>query len=172
MISDIILPIIILIIVSHGIYKRVDIFDIFCKGVKEGITTTLKIYPTILAMLIAINIFLKSNIIKSLTNILKPLFLLIKMPIEILPLVILKPISGSSSLIVMNELLKTYGPDSYIGKISSVIQGSTDTTIYILSLYFASVGIRKTKYALKVGLIADLLTIIIAIITVNLLFYN
>ena len=89
-----------------------------------------------------------------------------------MPQVILKPISGSSSLIVMNELLKTHGPDSYIGQISSVIQGSTDTTIYILSLYFASVGIRKTKYALKVGLIADLLTVIIAIITVNLLFYN
>ena len=152
MISDLILPLIILTIVSFGLYKKIDIYDTFCNGIKEGIKNSLQIFPTILAMLVAINILLKSNLISDLTN-------------------ILKPISGSSSLIVMNELLKTYGPDSYIGRISSVIQGSTDTTIYILSLYFTSIGIKKTKYALKVGLIADLLTIIIAIITVNILFY-
>ena len=170
MISNLVLPLIILIIVIHGIYKKVDIFDVFCDGIKDGLKTTLKIYPTILAMLVAINILLKSNLIKDLTNIIKPFFIAIKIPIEILPLAILKPISGSSSLIVMNELLKTYGPDSYIGLISSVIQGSTDTTIYILSLYFSSIGIKKTKYALKVGLIADFLTIIIAIIVINILF--
>ena len=166
MISDLILPLIILTIVSFGLYKKIDIYDTFCNGIKEGIKTSLQIFPTILAMLVAINILLKSNLISDLTNILKPILSFI-----ILPLSLLKPISGSSSLIVMNELLKTYGPDSYIGRISSVIQGSTDTTIYILSLYFTSIGIKKTKYALKVGLIADLLTIIIAIITVNILFY-
>ena len=171
MISDLILPLIILTIVSFGLYKKIDIYDTFCNGIKEGIKTTLQIFPTILAMLVAINILLKSNLISDLTNILKPILSFIKFPVEILPLSLLKPISGSSSLIVMNELLKTYGPDSYIGRISSVIQGSTDTTIYILSLYFTSIGIKKTKYALKVGLIADLLTIIIAIITVNILFY-
>lgn len=171
MISDLILPLIILTIVSFGLYKKIDIYDTFCNGIKEGIKTTLQIFPSILAMLVAINILLKSNLISDLTNILKPILSFIKFPVEILPLSLLKPISGSSSLIVMNELLKTYGPDSYIGRISSVIQGSTDTTIYILSLYFTSIGIKKTKYALKVGLIADLLTIIIAIITVNILFY-
>ena len=171
MISDLILPLIILTIVSFGLYKKIDIYDTFCNGIKEGIKTSLQIFPTILAMLVAINILLKSNLISDLTNILKPILSFIKFPVEILPLSLLKPISGSSSLIVMNELLKTYGPDSYIGRISSVIQGSTDTTIYILSLYFTSIGIKKTKYALKVGLIADLLTIIIAIITVNILFY-
>lgn len=170
MISNLILPTIILSIICYGIYKKIDVFDVFCDGVKEGIKTTLHIFPTILAMLVSINVLLKSNIILDLTNSLKPFFNFIKIPVEIIPLAILKPISGSSSLIVMNELLKDYGPESYIGLISSVIQGSTDTTIYILSLYFASIGIKKTKYALKVGLIADLLTIIIAIIIVNILF--
>lgn len=170
-ISNYILPLIVLIIVAYGIYKKVDIFNDFIDGVKEGIEMSLQIFPTILAMLVAINILLKSNIITDITSILSPILTYLHIPGEILPLAILKPISGSSSLIVMNELLKTYGPESYIGLISSIIQGSTDTTIYILSLYFASIGIKKTRYALKVGLLADLITIIIAIITVNLLFF-
>lgn len=170
MISNYILPIIILIIITHGLYKKVDIFNLFCEGIIEGLKITLKIYPTIFAMLIAVSILLKSNIITNLTNIIKPLFILLHFPPELLPLALLKPISGSASLVMMNNLLKTYGPDSYIGLTSSVIQGSTDTTIYILSLYFASIGIKKIKYALKVGLIADLLTIIIALITINILF--
>lgn len=170
MISNLILPLIVLIIILYGIYKKVDIFDDFCDGVKDGLRTTLNIYPTIFAMLIAVNVLLKSGLILDITKFIEPIFSFFNIPIQILPLAIMKPISGSSSLIIMNELLKTYGPDSYIGLISSVIQGSTDTTIYIISLYFASVGIKKIKYALKVGLIADLLTIIIAIIVVNLLF--
>ena len=170
MISNFILPLIVLIIILYGVYKKVDIFDDFCDGVKDGLRTTLNIYPTIFAMLIAVNVLLKSELILDITKFIEPIFSFFNIPIQILPLAIMKPISGSSSLIIMNELLKTYGPDSYIGLISSVIQGSTDTTIYIISLYFASVGIKKIKYALKVGLIADLLTIIIAIIVVNLLF--
>ena len=170
MISNYILPIIIFIIIVHGLYKKVDIFDLFCTGIKEGLTTTLRIYPTILAMLIAVNILLKSNIIIDITKMINPLFIILHFPKELLPLALLKPISGSASLVMMNNLLETYGPDSYIGLTSSVIQGSTDTTIYILSLYFASIGIKKIKYAVKVGLIADLITIIIALITINILF--
>lgn len=170
-ISNFILPIIVLIIVVYGIYKKVDIFNDFIDGVKEGIEMSLQIFPTILAMLVAINILLKSNIIIDITNILSPIFTFLNIPSEILPLAILKPISGSSSLIVMNELLKTYGPESYIGILSSIIQGSTDTTIYILSLYFSSVGIKKIRYALKVGLLADLTTVIIAVIVVSILFF-
>ena len=116
MISNLILPLIVLIIIIHGIYKKVDIFDVFCDGVKDGIKTTINIYPTILAMLIAVNILLKSNLIMDITNLIKPIFLFLKIPVEILPQVFLKPISGSSSLIVMNSLLKQYGPDSYIGQ--------------------------------------------------------
>ena len=86
-------------------------------------------------------------------------------------LVIMKPISGSSSIVILNDILNKYNPDSYIGRIASVIGGSTDTTIYILSLYFGSIGIKKIKYSLVVGLIADLLCIIISIIVINILFY-
>ena len=82
----------------------------------------------------------------------------------------MRPISGSSSLILMNNILATYGPDSYLGRIASVIQGSTDTTIYIISLYYSSLGIKKIKYSLIVGLLADLCAVILSIIVINLLF--
>ena len=133
-IANIILPFIVLIIVGYGIYKQVAVFDVFLEGIKEGLTMTIQIFPTIIAMIISVNIFLKSNILELVINFLNPLFNFLKFPKEILPLAVLRPISGSSSLIILDNILKTYGADSIIGRVASVIQGSTDTTIYILGL--------------------------------------
>lgn len=169
-IANIILPLIVLLIVVYGIYKKVDVFDVFIDGVKEGLTMTLQIFPTILAMIVSINIFLKSNILQDITLYLNPIFNFLDFPSEILPLAILRPVSGSSSLIILNNILSTYGVDSYIGRVASVIQGSTDTTIYILGLYFGSVGIKKIRYSLLVGLLSDLSCIIISLIVVSILF--
>lgn len=169
-IANIILPSIVLVIVGYGIYKQVAVFDVFLDGVKEGLTMTIQIFPTIIAMIISVNIFLKSNILELVINFLNPLFNFLKFPKEILPLAVLRPISGSSSLIILDNILKTYGVDSFIGRVASVIQGSTDTTIYILGLYYGSVGVKKIKYSLLVGLMADFSCIIIALIVVNLLF--
>lgn len=169
-IANIILPSIVLVIVGYGIYKQVAVFDVFLDGVKEGLTMTIQIFPTIIAMIISVNIFLKSNILELVINFLNPFFNFLKFPKEILPLAVLRPISGSSSLIILDNILKTYGVDSFIGRVASVIQGSTDTTIYILGLYYGSVGVKKIKYSLLVGLMADISCIIIALIVVNLLF--
>ena len=169
-IANIILPFIVLIIVGYGIYKQVAVFDVFLDGVKEGLTMTIQIFPTIIAMIISVNIFLKSNILELVINFLNPLFNFLKFPKEILPFAVLRPISGSSSLIILDNILKTYGVDSFIGRVASVIQGSTDTTIYILGLYYGSIGIKKIKYSLLVGLMADISCIIIALIVVNILF--
>lgn len=169
-IANIILPFIVLIIVGYGIYKQVAVFDVFLDGVKEGLTMTIQIFPTIIAMIISVNIFLKSNILELVINFLNPLFNFLKFPKEILPLAVLRPISGSSSLIILDNILKKYGADSFIGRVASVIQGSTDTTIYILGLYYGSIGIKKIKYSLLVGLMADISCIIIALIVVNILF--
>ena len=130
----------------------------------------IKIFPTIFTMMISVQVLIKSNLINDITNYLEPILNTLKFPKEILTLAILRPISGTSSLVVMNDLLKTYGPDSYIGRVASIIQGSTDTTIYILGLYFSSVGIKKTKYALPVGLLADLSAIILSVIMIWILF--
>ena len=169
-IANIILPLMVLGIVMYGVYKKVDVFDVFIVGVKEGLSMTLQIFPTILAMIVSVNIFLKSNLLQDITIYLQPIFNFLNFPTEILPLAILRPISGSSSLIMLNNILSTYGVDSFIGRVASVIQRSTDTTIYILGLYFGSVGVKKIKYSLLVGLLADLSCIIISLIVVSILF--
>lgn len=164
-------PIMVVYIIIYGLYKKVDIFNTFIEGVKDGLNITIKLFPTIFAMVIAINILTNSSLLFDISKLLNPIFKYISFPSEILPLALMKPVSGSSSIVILNDILSKYNPDSYIGRIASVIGGATDTTIYILSLYFGSIGIKKTKYALIVGLIADLLCIIIAIITINVLFY-
>lgn len=169
-ISNLIIPLITITILIHAIYKKIDIFSSFLVGVKEGLKTTLNIFPTIFAMVIAIDIFLKSNIIIDITKYLIPLLNKINLNPSLIPLCLLRPISSSSSLVILNDILKVYNPDSIVGRIASVIQGSTDTTFYIISLYFSSIGITKIKHSLAIGLLVDILCIIIAIITVNLLF--
>ena len=168
--TNYIIPIIVLSIILHGLYKKIDIYTSFLNGVKEGMHIIIKIFTTIFTMMISVQVLINSNFINDITNLLSPIFKIINFPKEIFSLAILRPISGTSSLVVMNDLLKTYGPDSYIGRVASIIQGSTDTTIYILGLYFSSVGIKKTKYALPAGLLADLSAIILSIIIIKLLF--
>lgn len=167
LIANLIIPFITIFVLVYGLIKKVDVYDSFIKGVKEGLSTSLSIFPTIMAMIISINLLINSNIILKITNLLSPILLKIGFPSEVLTLALLRPISSSSSLIVMDNLLKVYGVDSYIGRLSSIIQGSTDTTIYILGMYFSSVGIKKIRYSLLVGLLADLSCVIIATIVVN-----
>ena len=168
--TSFIIPIIVLLIIIYGFIKKVDLYESFLKGVIEGIKMIYKIFPTIFTMMIAVQVLINSNFITNLTNILAPLLNLIRFPKELLTLALLRPISGTSSLVVMNNLLKVYGPDSYIGRIASIIQGSTDTTIYILGLYFSTFGIKKTKYALIAGLFADLCAIVLSIMIVKIFF--
>lgn len=162
-ISNIILPIITLIVIVHGIRKKVNIYDEFLNGVKEGLTTSLEIFPSIFAIIISVTVLLKSNILNDLISLINiNLF-----PKEILPIAILRPISSSSSMILLNDILQTYGVDSLIGKISSIIAGSTDTTIYIIGMYYSSIKIKKIKQSLLIGLLADLTCIIISILIVK-----
>lgn len=169
-ISNLILPLLVLIIIVYGIKKKVNVYDTFTNGAKESFDMTLRLFPTLLAMILGINIFIKSGVLELFLNILKPILNIIKVPKEIIPIAILRPISGSSGLAILNTIYENYGPDNLITRIASVIQGSTDTTLYVLSLYFGSIGIKKTKYALKAGLLADLIGIITSIIIVKIMF--
>ena len=168
--TNYIIPMIVLLIIIYGFYKKIDIYESFLDGVKEGLHMILKIFPPIFTMMIAVQVLINSNIMNDLTNCLSKIFLYLKFPKELFSIAILRPISGTSSLVVMNNLLRTYGPDSFLGRVASIIQGSTDTTIYILGLYFSSVGIKKSKYALLAGLLADLSAIILSIVIVRILF--
>lgn len=167
---SLVIPVVVLFIIIYGLLKKIEIYDVFLIGVKEGLGMAIKIFPTMFAMVIGVDVLIKSNIIYDITKLISPVLYYLKFPVELVPMALMRPVSGSSSLVLMNEIFRVHGPDSYLGRIASVIQGSTDTTIYILSLYFSSIGIKKIKYSLLVGLIADTMAIILSIVVVNLFF--
>lgn len=171
MITNMILPLLICFIILYGYLKKVNVYDSFITGTKESFKTICNIFPSMLAMIFGVNIFIKSNILESLLKVFTPIMNIFHIPLEIIPMAIIRPISGSSSLAILNNIFEKFTPDSYIGKIASVLQGSTDTTFYVLTLYFGTIGIKKIKYSLWAGLIADLFGIISSIIIVNILFY-
>ena len=165
-----IIPLLVLFIIIYGYTKKIEIYDVFIEGVKESFSMIKTLFPTFIAMILAINLFINSGFLNFFLSLFKPLFNLINIPVEILPLAIVRPISGSASLAYLNNIFKQYGPDSFIGLLSSVLQGCTDTTFYIITLYFGSIGIKKIRYSLFAGLCADLIGIIASIVIVNLFF--
>ena len=168
--SSIIIPLFVLFVIMYGVKKKINVYESFLKGAKEGLIITFNIFPTIMAMVFAINIFLDSNFIYSFLSIFKGIFNVTNIPIEIMPMALLRPISGTASLAIMNEIFISYGPDSFLGRLSSILQGCTDTTIYVIALYYSSIGIKKIRYSLKVGLFADLVGITVAFILTMLFF--
>lgn len=167
--SNAIIPLIILIIIIYGVKKKVNIYDVFIEGAKESIELAINLFPSMLAMILGVNIFLKSGFIDAFFDKLSGIFMFFKIPYQILPMMIMRPISGSSALAILTNIFQTYGPDSLLGVLGSILQGSTDTTFYILTIYFGTVGVKKIKYALTAGVIADIICIIISIIIVNLI---
>lgn len=160
MLNNYIIPILVIVILGYGFFKKTSIYDNFIEGSIDGLKILIEIIPAILAMIFAVNIFIQSEVLDTIGGKLK----------DVIPMAILRPISGNASLAVLANLYKMYGPDSYLGYLGSVIQGATDTTIYVLALYFGSVHIRKTKYALGVGLFADVCGILAAFIVVRYFF--
>ena len=169
-ISALVVPFIIFMILIYGIKKHINVYDSFLAGTKGSFEIIFNIFPSILVMILGINIFINSGLIDVIFEILRPIFNLIKVPVEIIPMALMRPMSGSSSLALLNNILSSSGPDSLIGRICSIIQGSTDTTFYVISLYFGSIGIKKIKYSLWVGLFADIVGIISSIVVVKLFF--
>jgi spore maturation protein B len=170
MISLWMIPILIAFILVYGTYKKVPTYESFVEGGKEGITISFSIIPFLVGMLVAISVFRSSGALDAFVNLMKPAFEAIGVPAEIVPLAIIRPISGTAALGMTSDLMATYGADSFIGRLASTIQGSTDTTFYVLTVYFGAVGIKKMGDALKVGLLADLIGFAAAIIIISLIF--
>lgn len=168
--SKLAIPLLIVIFIGYGAIKKVKVYESFVEGAKDGFNIAVKIIPFLVAMLIAIGIFRAGGAMDWLIFILKPLTNLIGMPAEALPMALMRPLSGSGSLGIMSENLAVYGPDSFLGILVSTIYGSTETTFYVLALYFGSVNIKNTRHALPVGLIADIAGILGALFIVKLLF--
>lgn len=169
-ISNMLIPIVIILIIIYAARKKVKIYDSFVAGASEGLELSISIFPYLVAMLFATNILLKSQILDHIFLWMKPVFDILKVPVEILPMAMIRPISGNASFAVMIDLIKKFGVDSFIGRLAATLQGSTDTTIYVLSLYFGSIGIKKVKHALWAGLLTDLIAVIVSIVLVSVVF--
>lgn len=164
------IPILIGSILVYGTFKQVPTYESFVEGGKEGIKIAVAIIPYLVGMLVAITVFRASGALDFVMEYIGPWLRTIGIPSEIVPLAIIRPISGTAALGMTSDLIATYGPDSFVGRLASVLQGSTDTTFYVLTVYFGAVGVKKMGDALKVGLWADLVGIIIAIVVVVFVF--
>ncbi|MGE5391445.1 MAG: spore maturation protein [Deltaproteobacteria bacterium] len=164
------IPFLLLVIPAYGAMRRVPVYETFVEGAEEGFTTAIRIIPFLLGMMVAISVFRASGAMQFLSLGLKPLTTLLDIPAEILPLGIMRPLSGSAVLGMATELMKVYGPDSFVGRLASVMQGTTDTTFFILTIYFGSVGIKKYRYSIITGLSADITGFIAAVYICHLLF--
>ena len=169
-ISSLMIPCLVLFILIYGILKKQNVYDLFIEGSKESFDMVISLFPSMLAMILGVNIFVKSEIISFVFSSLQSFLNFLKIPLEVLPMMFMRPISGSSALAILNNILATFGPDSSQGVLASLIQGSTDTTFYVLTLYFGSVGIKKIKYSLWAGLFADLIGIALSIVIAKSLF--
>lgn len=167
--SNIAMPLMIIIIVLYGVVERQKVFDIFLEGAKEGISIVFNIFPTLVGLFMAIGALRSSGVIDLIVNLMTPIFNLCNFPTEILPLALIRPISGSSSIAVATDIMKNFGVDSNIGFIASVIMGSTETTVYTIAVYSSSIGIKKTRFVLWAALIADFVGIVTSVVVCRLL---
>ncbi len=169
-ISVVAIPALIILFIGYGAIKKVRVYEQFVEGAKEGFNIAVRIIPYLVAMLMAIGIFRAGGAMDWLSYILKPFTDFIGMPAEALPMALMRPLSGSGSLGIMTEIIKVHGPDSFIGIMVSTFFGSTETTFYVLAVYFGAVNIKNTRHALPAGLIADVAGILGAVFIVRLLF--
>ncbi|MBD5402177.1 spore maturation protein [bacterium] len=164
------LPVLLMVVLTLGIVKRVSIYEEFTDGAKDGFKVAVKIIPYLVAIIVGISMFRASGAIDIIANVLSSLFAKFNIPSETLPLMIVRSLSGSAALGVFSDIANNLGPDSYATKLAAVMVGSSETTFYVLAVYFGAVGISKVRYALTVGLLADIIGIISAILVCNWLF--
>lgn len=161
--STIAVPFIILLIVTYGLIEKNKVYDTFLDGAKEGLDIVLKIFPTLIGIFLAVGALRSSGILDLIINIISPVINFLKIPAEIMPLAMLRPISGSASMAVATDIISKYGVDSTIGLIASTIMGSTETTFYTIAVYTSAVGIKKIRFVLIASLIADIVGIFVSV---------
>lgn len=163
-------PVLIFLILVLGWTKKVKVYETFIEGAKEGFNTAVKIIPYLVAILVAIGMFRASGAMDFFVALLSPLTNLIGMPAETVPVVIMRPLSGSGALGIVTELMKQHGPDSFIGRLASTMWGSSETTFYVVAVYFGSVGIKRVRHSIAAGLIGDLVGLIMAVFICRIVF--
>ncbi len=164
------IPTILIVTLFVALYKKIKVYEIFVDGAKEGFQVAVRVIPYLVAILVAIGMFRASGAMEYLIKFLSPITSLIGMPAEALPVALMRPLSGSGTLGIVTELMQQHGPDSFIGRLTSTMFGSTETTFYVLAVYFGSVGIKRTRHAVAAGLIGDTAGMLAAVFICRIVF--
>ncbi len=167
--STIAVPLVILLIILYGIFEKNKVYDTFLEGAKEGLDIVIKIFPTLIGIFLAVGALRSSGILELIINFIKPIINILTIPAEIMPLAMLRPISGSASMAVATDIISKYGVDSTIGLIASTIMGSTETTLYTIALYTSAVKVKKIRFVLIAALIADITGMLVSVIICRLM---
>jgi len=162
-ISYLMIPLMILIIVGYGCLKKQKVYELFMDGVMDGLKVMLHIFPTLLAILVAINLFKVAGGMNIVTGLLTPISKIFGIPTEILPLGIMRSVSGGASVGLLADTLNTYGADSFIGKVAATVMGSSETTLYVLAVYIAATSVKDTRNILYISLFSDFIAIVFAV---------
>jgi len=164
------IPVLVTTVLIYASWKKIPIFDTFVEGGKEGFNIAISLLPYMVGMLVALGIFRESGAFDLFVKLISPITNILGIPGELVPLAIMRPISGNGALAISAEIMQRFGPDSLLGLIASTMQGSTDTTFYILTVYFGSIGIKKIRYSMTVGLLSDIVGFLAAVIVCTLVF--
>ena len=170
LLSFFVIPLILVGFPLYGLYKRVPVYESFVEGAKEGFQVAVRIIPYLVAILFAIAMFRASGAMDALVAVLDPILSRIGFPGEVVPMAIIRPLTGSGSAALVVDMINQYGEDSILVKMAAVMFGSTETTFYVIAVYFGAINIKKTRHALPAGLTADLAAMLIAVWVVRLLF--
>lgn len=164
------LPLIIITILTLGLIKKVPIYEVFTDGAKEGFKVSVNIIPYLVAIIVAISMLRASGIIELTGELLSPLLSLFNVPADVIPIMIVRSLSGSAALGIFSDIAHNLGPDNYATTLAAVMVGSSETTFYVLAVYFGAIGIKRLRYAVLVGLLADLIGIITAVTVCQLMY--
>lgn len=167
---EFIMPAFACIVVVFGIVKKVPVFDIFLKGVKEGVLLLYNIAPTIMGLVFAVDLLQSSGAVDAICSLIEPVAQWLGFPKEIVPMALLRPVSGSGSTALLTSLYKECGPDSFAGRVASVLAGSSETTFYAIAMYYGSIKVNNTRHTLLAAIMADTTALIVSIITVRIFF--
>jgi len=157
------LPVIIFVILTVALVKKIPIYEEFTEGAKDGFQVAINIIPYLVAIIVGITMLRESGLIDNIANVLAPVLNALKVPVESLPVMIVRSLSGSAALGLFSDVANHCGPDSYAAKLCAVIVGSSETTFYVLAVYFGSIGIKKVRYALLTGILADIVGVVAAV---------
>lgn len=165
--GNFVLPFMVVSIIAYGLYKKVKVFDCFIEGAKKGLFTVYELLPTITGLVLAVTMLQKSGGMELIAKAFSPISNLLGIPQEVTPMALLSPVSGGGSLSLFENILKQYGPDSFLGRVGSVLMGSTDTTIYAVTVYYSAIGIKNSRHTLYAGLCADFASYVLSTVFVK-----